>query len=387
MPTHFEQLESALKTGGVDVAVDHLIETLRDQGKYHELFEALKMRVRRSLDLPITYSDHGDDLANDRRERLEDGLLAACREVGTLLLADGRVREGWMYLRPVGDKKAVLEQLEKIEANDDNLDELVEVCLHEGLDISRGYGLVLDHHGTCNAITTFESLAYNLGRELQQAPAGQLLRHLYDELTATVSADIAHHQGSDPDETSLHDLIVNRDWLFAEHSYHVDTTHLAAVVRFARVLEDESLLRLALELTEYGRRLNSQFQLQGDEPFADIYTSHGLYFKAILGEDEDAAVDYFRERAANLVIEEQGSAAAEVYIALLARLGRCDEAIAATLELIPQGVHTQGIAPDLMALSEKAGNYVKLLELCREREDLLGYATGLLQSEIRNVAE
>src|SRR5437773_379475 len=99
---------------------------LRQQKKYHELFEVLKMQLRRKLGLPLLAgvavggeasgvavgreADHGDSpsdsesLTDQQRTALEDGLIAACREVGAALLAEGKIREGWMYLRSVGDK-------------------------------------------------------------------------------------------------------------------------------------------------------------------------------------------------------------------------------------------------------------------------------------------
>ena len=155
--TEFDPLEQELADTGVAGVLDQLVAQLREKKKYHELFEALKMRVRHGLGLPITYSESGDELDEPQRNGLEEGLIDACREVGLLLLQDGSAREGWMYMRPVGDRAAVARELEKIEPTEDAVEELIEVCLHEGVDPARGYGLVLEHHGTCNAITTFES--------------------------------------------------------------------------------------------------------------------------------------------------------------------------------------------------------------------------------------
>lgn len=242
--TEFDQLQQALDRGGVNAALDQLAEHLREHKKYHELFEALKMKVRFDLGLPLTYSDAGDDLAESTRTKLEDGLIAACRDVGMALLREGAVREGWMYLRPVGDRTAAAAELANIEANEENLDALIEVSLHEGVDPKRGYALVLEHHGTCNAITTYESVVVRQSTTAQQAAAGLLVEHVHGELLATVRADIAQQQGAEPKETTLKELVADRDWLFGEHSYHLDTTHLASTVRFSRLLEDESQLRL-----------------------------------------------------------------------------------------------------------------------------------------------
>ena len=381
LETEFDQLQDALERGGVDAALDQLAEYLRENKKYHELFEALKMKVRHGLGLPLTYSDAGDELDESTRSKLEDGLIDACRTVGTALLREGAIREGWMYLRPVGDRAAAAVELLNIEANEENLDALIEVSLHEGVDPKRGYALVLERHGTCNAITTYESVVVRQSMAAQQAAAGLLVEHVHSELLATLRADIAQQQGSEPAEATLKDLVADRDWLFGEHSYHLDTTHLASTVRFARLLDDETQLRLALDLTAYGRRLSSQFQYKGDQPFADIYPSHALYLGALLGEDIDAAIEYFRERAESLDPREHGGLPVEAFVQLLDRLGRYELAINALLDFVQKQPDAASQAvPLMLELSQKAGNFDKLTAYCRGRGDVLGYATAALCS-------
>lgn len=376
--TEFDELQAEMAQGGASAVLDRLATLLRRDKKYHELFETLKMKVRHEIGLPLLYRESGDELDDNLRTQLEEGLLGVCQEVGTLLWQDGKIREGWMYLRPVGDRAAAAQALSQIEPNDTNLDEFVEVCLHEGVDAGRGFRLVLKNYGTCNAITTFEAAMRQRTPNEQKDAAGLLVSHIHHELTASVIADIARQQGKQPEQTTLRDLVADRDWLFGDYSYHLDTTHLASAVRFARLLDDPALLRLALDLTEYGRRLSKQFQYQGDEPFADIYPSHALYFQALLGENQRAALDYFRAKADSLDSQEHGRAAIEVYIDLLARLGQYDEAIEATLRLTPPGTYPAGFAPSLLELSAKAGQYTGLMSYCRAREDLLGFATGLV---------
>jgi hypothetical protein len=143
------------------------------------------------------------------------------------------------------------------------------------------------------------------------------------------------------------------------------------------------MLRLALDLTHYGRCLSEQFQYAGDEPFVDIYPNHALYFQALLGENLDEALSYFLERAETVSRDEYGTAAAEVYVDLLARVGRHEEAIEASRRLLPPGTHTLGHAPSLLELSEIAEDYETLISLSREAEDLLGFATGLVRAGVK----
>ncbi len=379
LETEFDQLQQALASGGIGAALDQLGDYFRESKQYHQLFETLKMQARFRLGLPLTFHDVGDELDEAVRTQLEDGLIEACREVGMALLREGAIREGWMYLRPVGDRQAAAAELERIDATDDNLDQLIEVALHEGVHPERGFALVLSHHGTCNAITTYESVVLRQGKPAQQAAAGLLVEHVHRELLATVRADITQQQGSAPIGSTLEELVKDRDWLFGEHSYHLDTTHLASIVRFSRILIDQRQLRLALDLTAYGCRLSPQFQYKGEQPFEDIYTSHALYLGALLGQNVEAAIDFFREKAENLDVNRHGGLPVEAFVQLLDRIGRYDDAVDALLVFVQkQPEATQQVIPLLLDLSERCGNFEKLMHYCREREDLLGFATAML---------
>ena len=376
----FDRLEAEWKSGGAVAAVAELVNQLKEQQQYHELFEALKMKVRIELGLSPMPSGSTEELEEAQRDQLEDGLIAACRDVGLLLIEGGQLREGWMYLRPVGDKKLVKDALAKITVTDENRDEFVEVALHEGLDPQRGFAEVLGYYGTCNAITTFEGLVPHCEPADQQQITTQLVEHVHAELMATLKADIEQQQGTAPTESTLQELVADRDWLFGEHAYHIDTSHLAATVRFSRLLEDPEHLRLGEDLTQYGRRLDAQFQYEGDEPFVELYPHHGLYFSALLGEDVDAALEHFRDRAENVPVNEYGLVAIETYIGLLSRLGRHEEALNSALKLFGDAGYTNGQTISLLELSDKSGDFQTLIDHYRDRQDLLGFTVSLIST-------
>jgi hypothetical protein len=379
MTDTFSSLESSLAAGGAAAALDQLAARLREEKKYHELFEALKMKVRHSLGLPLLpIESNSDELPETTRDKLEDGLVDACRQVGELLLKEGKVREGWMYLRPVGDKAAAADLIAAIPPDDDNTEELIEVLLHEGVDTGRGFALLLERNGTCNSITTFDQLMHQRTRKERQAAASALLNRLYTDLIGNVKADVARQSGEQPQETTLQALVADRDWLFADGQYHIDTTHLASVVRMARVLDDPAQLRMALDLTHYGRHLTQQLQYQGDEPFVDQYPSNALYYQALLGENVAEALAYFENKARLLDPQYSGTAGIETYLELLSRIGRHQQALDAAIELMPANTPSVAYAPLLMDLCAKSGNYEKLLDFCRGRGDELGFAAALV---------
>lgn len=382
--TAFDELDAELAAHGIEATFEKLADRLRAEGQYHDLFDVRLMQARYRHGLPVIATQTLDELSEPVRSRMEEAYLAACRETGYLLLNAGQVREAWMYLRPLGERAEVAAALRRVPADEKNYDQIIEVALHEGVCPRLGFELVLAHYGTCNAISLFEAHMHHRSREDKRAVAGLLVRHVHGELLANVRADITRRQGRAPEEGTLAALVADRDWLFADGNYHIDTSHLAAVVRFALLLEDPQELAVALDLTEYGRRLDPQYQYPGVEPFVDTYPAHALFFKALLGQEAEQSVAYFRERAESLAGTDVGTGAAEVYIALLARMGRYAEAMEASAHLIPPGTRTAGFAPSLLELARHAGRYDRLKQICRGRGDVLGFVAGLVEDRLHH---
>ena len=99
--------------------IDALVKIYRRQQMPHELFEALKMRTRLRLGLPVLGNDGGETNPEHFDRQLEHGLLDACREVGAMLLRSGRIREGWVYFRPTGATRAAADLIRSLEVTDD----------------------------------------------------------------------------------------------------------------------------------------------------------------------------------------------------------------------------------------------------------------------------
>jgi hypothetical protein len=376
----FERLSSAWRGAGPAGVLDELAGYLLDGGRYHELFEARKMQLRQQLGLPLWAADGDETLSGEIRQRLEEGLVEACREVGVLLLRAGRLRDGWHYLRAVGDRELVYRELVAQEPSQENLDEYLELCIHEGFDLHRGFELMIRHYGTCNSITTFDSAMYGRPRRQRAIGAGLLVQHLHDELRANVLSHVERQEGQTPRDTTLPGLMHERPWLFAQGTYHVDTTHLASVVRFARDLDDPELVRRSLELALYGQQLDTSLQYPGDEPFEQLYPASCRYFRALLGEERDEQIAFFRQRAEASDPREETTLAIETYIDLLARVGQHARALDEALRLLPEGIQQTGRAPSLWELAEAAGNFAPLQALARQRGDALGFAVSLLKA-------
>lgn len=377
------------------VRIDEVIAYYRRERRPVELFEALKMKSRMQFGLPmIAQPGEPISMSSDKdaeiQRGLEAGLLDACRQAGAMLIESGKVGEGWMYLRPLGDPLLARRLLSKVEITDENYDEMVHVLLHEGVDLQRGYEAAIARQGTCNSITLYDSVIAERPRQDRKIAAACLLRHLYLELDTRVREDFLQRAGkngvthelaeSDHEHLSLGDLIVKYKWILGGGGYHLDTTHLASVVRFAIVLDDPELIEKALELCQYGRRLPADFQYPGTEPFVDFYPTHTAFFSALLGKNGDGASRLFEQKARTVDARLHGTGAVETYIDLLDRTGRPGEALRAALELFPDDVPVGRVLPEMIDMAGRAiaaGDTriaEQLEKFCFDRGDLLGVA-------------
>ena len=371
-----EQITKAYDAEGMPAALAAAETKLRSENRYHELFEVLKMKSRQELGLGLLHEDDAS-VTDDQQRKLEDGLLDSCRDVGFALLRGGQIQESWMYLRHLNDRQKVLDELKKIDADEENLEQLIALLLYEGLDSEAGYALVLEHYGTCNAITTMQQAMYGRPRKERQAAGRLLVAHVHNELLENVKGHIEREENSSPPGDRLVEIMANRDYLFADGSYHIDTSHLSSTVQVAGELDDRASLELAHDMTKYGEQLDAGLQYSGDPPFEEVYPAHEKFFAALLGTDVETGLSHFESRARSCNAHEEGTHSIEVYIDLLSRLDRPAEAIEATVELIPLGIQTTGRAPTLYDLSEQLGSFDRYRELCAERNDMLGYVVSL----------
>ncbi|MCC7086041.1 MAG: hypothetical protein IT427_13645 [Pirellulales bacterium] len=378
----YDHIHHLVQSGRVELALALLCDRLKADGRWHELFDARLMQSRIKHRLPVAMRNSLDELQEPLRGKIEQAYLDACREVGWKFLERGQLREAWMYLRPLGENESVAAALEKITPTEENAEPLIEILLHEGVAPELGLRMVLDRFGTCNAITAFDSVLAGRSLSVRQPAAALLVTHLHREITENVRRHIETEENRAADFAMLGEMIAGRDWLFGEFSYHIDATHLASVVRAARIIEEPEVLRLALELTEYGCRLHANFHFRGDEPFVDIYPAHRLFFAAQLGSHVEEAVNYFRQRAEAATVGEIGTMPAETWVVLLVRLRRYAEAAQALAKLIPSSESTTGFAPTLFELCGMAGDYSAMLKRCRERDDPVGFTAAMIGDRV-----
>ena len=379
-PTPFDELQRIAQDAGVDKSLDFLEHHFRRDQEYFKLFEVLKMRCRRRLGLPLTYGDQPDELDESEQRKLEDGLLDACREVGTLFFKSGQLQEGWMYLQPVGDKALTEKLIRAIEPDEENIDTIIEIAVSQGGAPVYGFGLLLKHYGTCNGITTFDTQAARFEEDTRRKMASELLKHLYHELMENVRYAIEQNGGQVDPDASLVELMQTHPDLTSGGAHHIDTTHLASVMRIAQPVGDREDLRLASELANYGSQLDKDFQYPGSPPFEDTYTDHQMYYRGLLGQDVEDAIKHFENKVETVDADQFGPVAIETLVDFLVRVGRVDQALEVSMDRLVGKHEPMGIAPNLFEIAKTPEQLKRLREFYQAEDDLLGYAVSLLKS-------
>jgi hypothetical protein len=367
MSDSFSQVASAIDQDPA-AGLRTLLGQLRAEKSYPALFEALLLAKRHELGMPLFQTSGPYPAA------YEEAFVDAAREVGVLYLNDGDIEAAWPYLRAAGETKAMADAIERVEPRE-GIDRIIEIAFHERVHPYKGFQLLMANYGTCRAISFFEQYPADPSQE----QARQLLvRTIHTEVVANLKRAIEAREGAAPVSNSIPEVIGGRDWLFGDYDYYVDTSHLASVLRFALDLRDPEALELAIELADYGKRLSPNFRYESPPPFEDLYEDHRVYLTALAGRDVDVAVDHFRAKADAADPEATGSAAGQILVTLLGRLGRYGDAVAAFEKYLKAAPATELACPSLAQLCVLADDLEPLRRDAAERRDLVTYAAARL---------
>jgi len=378
----YEELENLVHARGARAAVVRLLEELRQRRDYTGYFYALVLDKRLELGLPAVQPRFDSDVPEELAPAYEQGIREAARQAGRLALADQNIVAAWPFFRMIQEHQEIAQALEQVEPQEpEQCQQYVQIALYEGAHPRLGFRWVLKYYGICNAITTF-SQGFPGTQEDRVDCLKQLVRALYEELRERLRTDIAQREGIEPSPAlSVRELLRGREqMLFGEDFYHIDTSHLSSVVQFAYYLPVCEELRLAVELCEYGQHINPRFQYPGDPPFEQTYFDYHIYFRTLLGEDVEAGLEHFRQKAETADVEQVGYYPAAVYVGLLERLGRHREAVEAYARYLSRADPQQlGSCPTIYELCQKLGDYRPLVDVAQRRGNLVDYTAGLIQ--------
>lgn len=369
----FTALDGLPADASARTTLDFLITEFRRRREYALMFEARLMRRRAELGLPLIQTG---PVPEEQRADYEQTAIEAAREAGLLYLAEGNIERAWPYFRAIGEPEPVREAIASYQpAEEEDPEAVIDIAYQQGLHPAKGLELILKRFGMCRAITLFGMYGTSTERE---ACIDLLVESLYAELLANLQHAVERREGAPADTASIGDLIRDRDWLFGEYDYYVDTSHLSSVIQYAPDATNNATLRHIRELCAYGRRLSANFRIQGHPPFENIYEDYDAYAAALLGEDVEDSIAHFRRKVEESDPEE--TLAAQALVQLLLKLGRTREAMEVAMQHLAHKSANEISCPPAMQLCRMAGDYERLKELAREKGDVLSYAAAALES-------
>ncbi len=378
MATTFDRLSELTTSENPASALDTLISTLRSEQNFHRLFDALMLKRKFELGLPLTRPSSLADVPVGQREAFEKHYIEAAREVGSLFLKSKQLNEAWLYFRTIQEKEPIAAAINELPFPDDyeKAQELIQIALYDGANPIRGLQLLLKTNGTCNTITTLDQMMPQLSADERKQAAAIMVRHLYDDLQSNVQADVQKRMPFAPPGGSLRELIAGRDWLFQDGNYHIDVSHLNSVVRFSRFLDSSAPeLELVLQLAEYGSRLDAQLQYSGEVPFTDFYPAHVQFFRILLGQKVDEAIAFFQQKLDADPDEQDQQMIAYVLVDVLTRTGRVADAMQVAEK------HLKFVDEQSFSFAElclKAGRSDAWASAAKEKGDLVAFTAALL---------
>lgn len=378
----FDELQRSLQAEGPAAAIERLCTALRERKDYSSLFYAMLLKKRHELGVSPVPSGMSQDLPEAAQAPYEDAIRSAGRLVGRLFLEEGDIARAWTYYRLIGEPAPVAEALDKIQpAEEDDVQPLVEIAFHHGVHPRKGFDLLLERFGLCNAITTASSTDFQQNPELRIYCITRLVHTLYDELRSRIGADVVQREGTAPREESVRALIGGRDWLFEEDCYHVDLSHLGSVVQMSVHLPPGRELEMCRELCAYGKKLSPRFPYAGDPPFENLYHDYDMYLAVVAGEKVEEGIAHFQAKVDNADPEQTGTGPAQVLVNLLLRLGRPAEALQVARRQLATADSRYLSCPGITELCQRANDFHALADVARAQGDAVHFLAGLIAAE------
>ena len=288
-----------LNASNRDAAFEAAASELKQAGDIDRLFDLRMLKAKIDLGLPVGRPESLADVPKEQRPAVEEAYREAAREAGHSLLDAGDPIRAWSYFHAIGEPGPVREAFEKMpvrpadhpEADYERDQQLANIALYEGANPKKGVEMLLAAVGTCSTITSLDQAQQTLSAQDRAETAEVMVRSLHTDLMRTLTADIEQRAPLLRPANSITELLVGRDEVFAGGNYHIDVSHLSSVVRFARALEPPNeCIGLAIELCEYGQRLEPSLQYGSEPPFDTFYPAHLHFFSALQAKGSDGRV-------------------------------------------------------------------------------------------------
>jgi hypothetical protein len=375
----YDGIDQTLTKKGANAAIEQLCATLREQKDFTGLFYALLMKKRHELGVSPIPTAPAAALPTELHATYEEAIHDAAHVVGQLCLDNANIPAAWMFYRMLGETEPVRQALENAAPGEgDDCQALVDIAYHQGVHPKKGFDLVMERFGICSSITLVSGHEFAHGPEVRDYCIKRLVRALHEELMQRLSGEIERVQNFRPTAGSVPELIAGRDWLFADDFYHIDVSHLSAVVQMSVHLPKSPELELARELCAYGERLSPRCRFGSDPPFEDSYRDYGVYLAILAGDKVEEGIAHFQAKLENADPDEIGTYPAQVLVNLLLTLRRDREALAVARRHLSKADSRQLSCPGIMELCERTGDFQTLSEVAKEQDNAVQYLAGLL---------
>jgi hypothetical protein len=374
----FDDLDGAADPAA---ALDLLCARLRDAGDPTAYFYALLMRARHRLGVAPTPTRPSTELPEAVHDQYEAAIRDAGREAGQTCLTAGDLLRAWGFFNMLGEPDPVRAALDRYEpGDDDDLSPILDIALQQNVHPRRGLELVLARQGICSAISAVGAFGHQMSAEDRVACAARLVQALHDQLAGVLRSAIAAQERREPPASAtVGELTSGRDWLFAEDSYYIDLSHLAAVVQLSLELPPGPDLDLGRQLSAFGERLPERFRTAGPPPFDEGYPDYSAYLAVVAGDRPEEHLARFRRKAEESDAE-AGTAAAEVYVNLLVKGGRTREALDAARQFLLHADDRRLACPGVYELAYRLGDFRTLADAARQRGDAVHYLAARLEA-------
>src|SRR5215469_9900155 len=93
----FDELDATFRGAGAGAAIDRLIQHLDHAAQYRALLDALLLKARHDLGLPLVPVGSLSELPEPGRSQYEERYVSAIRSVGSKLLEAGDLPSAWSY--------------------------------------------------------------------------------------------------------------------------------------------------------------------------------------------------------------------------------------------------------------------------------------------------
>ena len=139
MQDTFETLDRALVNSGPEAALERLIGHLAERGEFRALLDALLLKARHELGLPLIQAGPWPTCPSRRGRSIEERYVEAIRTVGRRLLDAGDIPAAWPYFRAIGEPEPVARAIDAYRPAeaDERLGQVVEVAFNQGAHRAR----------------------------------------------------------------------------------------------------------------------------------------------------------------------------------------------------------------------------------------------------------